>query len=62
MTSKKPPLTGVQIDCLERKGECDGCINRLLSGPCQVKWTEGVAEELGLEVKHLRRKWQDKKK
>jgi len=61
-SSKKPPLNGVQRDCLERQGNCVGCCNVLYSGECQVKWTEGVAEVLGLEMRHPARKFQQKKR
>lgn len=54
-SSKKQWMMQVQIDCLERWGDCDGCPNELMSQQCQVKYTEGVAEDLGLPVLHKMR-------
>lgn len=62
MTSRERPLLQVQIECLERNGDCDGCFNQLESQQCQVKWTEGVAEKLGLPMLHKRRKIEVRKK
>lgn len=48
----KIELTRVQRDCLDAKGICDGCPNNILeSGPCQVKYSKGVAKKLGFREK-----------
>lgn len=45
-------LTQVQRECLEHRGVCDGCPNNILeSGPCQVKYSQGVAKKLGIREK-----------
>lgn len=47
-------LTQVQRECLEHRGVCDGCPNNILeSGPCQVKYSKGVAKKLGLREKPM---------
>lgn len=46
-------LTPIQRECLERKGDCAGCIHGLVmeSAVCQVRHSDGVAQVLGLKVK-----------
>ncbi len=43
-------LTYVQQICLQEKGCCEGCPENLLESiPCQVKYSNGVRQVLGLE-------------
>lgn len=44
-------MNRTQEDCVEHRGQCAGCPNKLESQPCQVKHTDGVAQKLGLPRK-----------